>query len=159
MSKRKFPCPYCERKLKTPGDRDVHAEACILQNLSPEPHVETGEPYQDFVSDSGIGRVGDVDRIVRDSGTENFNVGEDCNVRDSVAELLEAGFGERRGIVREARMESCPKCGHGSAGIYLDELTEEWTCVICGWHSGCKGPVPVAPEPAWPHQRMWMHKE
>ena len=159
MSKPKFPCPYCERKLKTPGDRDVHAEACILTNLAPEPHVEVGNSKQYFVKDSGVERFGDGNRIENDSVTEMINGGEDCSVRDSVAELLDAGFGERCGIVGEARPKICPKCGHGSAGIYLDELTEEWTCVICGWHSGSRTAVPVIEEPAWPHQRLWMEKE
>ena len=152
MSKRKFPCPYCERKFPTPGDRDVHAEACILQNLAPEPHVETGNPRKDFVKDSGMGRVGGMNRSVNDSVMERIYGGEVCTVNDSDVELLGAGFGDRYArIAGEARLESCPKCGHGSAGIYMDELTEEWTCVICGWHSGSKPALPVIPEPAWPH--------
>ena len=35
------------------------------------------------------------------------------------------GFGEQYArIVGQDRLETCPKCGHESAGIYLDELTE-----------------------------------
>lgn len=160
MQKRKFPCPYCERKLKTPGDRDVHAEACILKNLARETHVETADARQDVVNDSGMLRVGGASRIVKNSVTKKINRGENCNVRDSDVKLLGAGFGERYAlVVGEVSPEFCPKCGHGSAGIYLDELTEEWSCVICGWHSGSKPALPVIPEPAWPHQRLWKDKD
>ena len=57
------------------------------------------------------------------------------------------------------RPNSCPKCGHGSSGIYLDQLADEWACRLCGWRSGSKPALPVIPEPAWPHQRLWMKEE
>ena len=118
------------------------------------------ESDPDFLKDSGVERFGDGNRIENDSVTENVTSREYCTVRDSVVESLGAGFGELYSrFVREARPESCPKCGHRSAGIYLDDLTEEWTCVICGCHSGSKPGLPVIPEPAWPHQRLWMHKD
>lgn len=165
MSKRKFPCPYCERKYKTAGDRDVHAEACILQNLTPEPLLETGSPKQNIVKGSGMEMVGGVNRIARDWVTEALGGAEDCSVREAVMQMV--GGAVNQWDLRSVGLDlpkRCPKCGHGSAGIYLDELPNDelpgqWACLMCGWRSGSRPPVPVTPEPGWPHQRRWMNKE
>ncbi|NQW24141.1 MAG: hypothetical protein HQ475_11920 [SAR202 cluster bacterium] len=60
----------------------------------------------------------------------------------------------------DRRQCNCPKCG-GTNSINCDQLAEEWACRVCGWQSGQRAVanVPATPEPGWPHQRAWTHKD
>ena len=52
-------------------------------------------------------------------------------------------------LILVAKPEHCAKCGHGSAGIYRDEMIEEWACRLCGWNCGSKPSVAVTLDSRW----------
>ena len=44
-------------------------------------------------------------------------------------------------LILEVKQDHCPKCGHGSAGMYWDQEIEELACRLCGWRSGSRPAV------------------
>ena len=62
-------------------------------------------------------------------------------------------------LILEVKQDHCPKCGHGSAGMYWDQEIEELACRLCGWRSGSRPAVLVLPELTWLQQPAWAYND